>query len=165
MQIVGDHLTTAAVGQKSDLTSADLFARSAFNRYYYGTFLASRQLIRDTTGAIHLAHKAIPDYLRGSFQQTMRKQIEAQHRADILSNGSSSQLLSRLKTNVSGLAGLLTEAYSVRLLADYRPEVLVTVVQNTFRLGPSTLSTAAQWIQRAGIHCKNLRSIWVTLGN
>ena len=165
MQIVGDHLSQAAINHKANPPEEDLFARSAFNRYYYGAFLVSRQFLKDTTGVTGLPHKSIPDYLTTTFQNQLKRQLKDGERSGLMSKSNYSRLLDGLKKNVHLLTDLLSEAYRVRVLADYEPEVRVKPENQTYRLGTATLSRANGWEGRAHLHCKNLRSIWSELGN
>ncbi len=77
MQVVGKHLSEFALSIRGTSPDDGLFARSAFNRYYYATFLASRRLLIETTGTVGLPHKALPEYLIGQFQKTVIKQYPA----------------------------------------------------------------------------------------
>ena len=165
MQVVGDHLSAAAISHKGSQPAEDLFARSAFNRYYYGAFLVSRQFLKDTIGVTGLPHKSIPGYLTTTFQKQVKRQLKESERSGLVSKGNHSRLLNGLKKNVQLLTELLSEAYRVRVLADYEPDVPVQQENQTYRLGTATLDGANRWEGRAHLHCKNLRSIWSELGN
>lgn len=165
MQVVGEHLRDFANRNRGTDPNDRLFARSAFNRFYYATFLASRQLLVDTTGAQGLPHKALPDYLIGKFQRTLKDQIQTQFKSGLLSSGERAQMLDAVKENTLFLRELLVLAYSVRVLADYEPDVPVEIKDQTFSLGASTLPAASNWAGRARMYCKNLQRIWKDLGN
>lgn len=165
MQVVGNYLSEFALRLRGTSSDDGLFARSAFNRYYYATFLASRQLLAETTGTGGLPHKALPEYLIGAFQRTLKHQIAAGFRSGLLSKSDRSRMLGIVKQNTLLLRQLLVEAYSVRVLADYEPDVPVQVKDDTYSLGASTLSAASNWSGRAQMHCKNLHRIWKDLGN
>jgi hypothetical protein len=165
MQVVGKHLSDFASRIRGTSPDDGLFARSAFNRYYYATFLASRRLLIETTGAGGLAHKALPEYLIGQFQKTLKRQIQAGFKSGVLSPAGHARMLDALKENTLLLRDLLVLAYSVRVLADYEPDVPVEVKDETYILGASTLSAASNWASRAQMHCKNLHKIWKDLGN
>lgn len=165
MQIVGKHLSDFALSIRGRSPEDSLYARSAFNRYYYAAFLASRQLLIETTGPAGLSHKAIPDYLIGHFRRVLKRQIQAEFKSGVLSPGESARMLEMLKQNTLLLRELLVLAYSVRVLADYEPNVPVEIKDDTFSLGAATLSAAGNWANRARMHCKTLQKLWKDLGN
>jgi hypothetical protein len=165
MQVVGDHLSAFAISIRGNDPADGLFARSAFNRYYYATFLKSRQLIIDTNGPKALNHSALPDYLDGHFKKTLVQQIRAGFRSRLLSSADRSRLLHDLRRNTLLLRQLLMTAYRIRVLADYEPDFPLDTKNNTYTLGSATLSEAGKWAGHAEIYCRNLHSIWKDLGN
>jgi hypothetical protein len=165
MQVVGNHLSAFASSIRGTSSDDRLFARSAFNRYYYAAFLASRRLLTETTKTASLPHKALPEYLTGQFQNIVKRQIQAALRSGVLSYADRARMLNTLKYNTLLLRELLMLAYSVRVLADYEPDVPVEIKHDTYSLGASTLSAASNWVNRAQLHCKNLHKIWKDLGN
>lgn len=71
MKIVGEKLSDWAVAEKDD-GHVDLFGRSAFNRYYYSTFLITRELLRSLDPKWGTAaHKNIPEILRDSLKKKL----------------------------------------------------------------------------------------------
>jgi|SRR5215469_5569361 len=165
MQVVGKHLSDFAMRIRGTSPDDCLFARSAFNRYYYATFLASRQLLMETTGTEGLPHKALPEYLVGQFQKILKRKIQGGFKSGVLSSSDRARMLTALKQNTALLHQLLVTAYGVRVLADYEPDVPVEVKNDTYVLGAETLTTASNWAGRAQMHCKNLHKIWKNLGN
>lgn len=165
MQVVGQHLSDIAMSIRGNSPDDTLFARTAFNRFYYATFLASRKLLIDTMGTGGLPHKALPEYITGQFRKTVKRQIELGFRSGVLSNTVRARMLSALKENTLLLRELLVLAYGVRVLADYEPDTPVGITGDTYSLGASTLSAASKWTSRAQMHCKNLHKIWKDLGN
>jgi hypothetical protein len=165
MQVVGKLLTDHALLLRGESPDDVLFVRSAFNRYYYATFLRSRALVQETTGTHSLPHKALPEYLTGQFRKIIKRQIQESFKSGVLNNANRARLLSALNENTMLLSGLLSEAYSVRVLADYEPDVAVEVKADTYSLGAATLSSAGNWANRAQMHCKNLHKVWKDLGN
>lgn len=165
MQVVGDHLSDFALSIRGMNPNDGLFARSAFNRFYYAAFLASRQLLVETTGSGAMSHKALPNYLVTTFRQILKRRIQLLFQKNLLSNSARAAMLTALRDNTALLHDLLERAYSVRVLADYAPETPVEIKDATFSLGASTLAEASNWAGRAQMHCKNLRKIWGDLGN
>lgn len=165
MQVVGNYLSNFAMSIRGTSPDDGLFARSAFNRYYYATFLASRQLLIETTGTEGLPHKALPEYLIGQFHKVLKRQIQVGFKSGVISNSDRARMLTTLRHNTQLLSDLLVTAYAVRVLADYQPDFPVEVKGDTYSLGTSTLSTASNWAARAQMHCKNLHKIWKDLGN
>lgn len=165
MQVVGKHLSDFAWRIRGRSPDDDLFARSAFNRYYYATFLASRRLLIETTGTKDLPHKSVPEYLTGGFRKTVKRRIQAAFKSGVLSHADRSGMLDTLRHNTLLLRELLMQAYGVRVLADYQPDIPVEIRDDTYLLGTSTLSAASNWAGRAAMHCKNLHRLWKDLGN
>jgi hypothetical protein len=165
MQVVGAHLAEVALSIQGRTPDDDLYARSAFNRYYYASFLASRKLIAETMGTKNLPHAAIPAHLKGEFRKTFRRQIQSRFKSGALSVSHHSRMLTDLSQNTQLLGKLLEDAYSVRVLADYEPDVPVEIKDNTFRLGISTLASAGHWAGTTEMYCRNLRQIWKDLGH
>ena len=165
MQVVGQFLSDFAMDNRETNPQVSLFARSAFNRYYYAIFLTTRRLIVETTGVSKLPHKDLPNYLIGPFRKTIKQKIKTAVRSGMLSHAYSASQLDALKQNTHLLSQILVTAYSVRVLADYEPDVAVEFKDQTYKLGASTLSEATNWASRAQIHCKSLYKVWRNLGN
>lgn len=130
-------------------TDADSYARSAFNRYYYATFLCVRQTL------VHIDkkydapnHKGIPDLLKGPIQKRIKS---IQKKADRL--GDTSLVNDCRKANSQNLefAEILEKAYAIRVVADYTPETAVDFRSNRFTLSGVAVTEAHDWVAKAKI--------------
>ena len=72
MELVGRHLEEQAERRASMPVEFDLFGRSAFNRYYYATFLLARAMMRNFNPNWQGPHKGFPDELIGSTGKVLR---------------------------------------------------------------------------------------------
>ncbi|MHB1079738.1 MAG: hypothetical protein ACYC67_10055 [Prosthecobacter sp.] len=164
MKIVGDHLAAQAA-VRSDPTEFDLFCRSAFNRYYYASFLAVRNVLKtlDSSWATP-THKDIPEMLTGAVLKRMRAQIQKATRNELISRGEGSQMNQTATTAASDLANLLTAARETRRLADYEPETKVQRIDSQIKLGQATLELASKWENRVSAQSKTILKIYAQLG-
>ena len=78
---VAEHLSRQAKSsyKKGDsaYAMADAFGRSAFNRYYYASFLNVRDLVSTLDGRwARISHKGIPDLLRGAVTSMIADELK-----------------------------------------------------------------------------------------
>lgn len=164
LKVVGDQLATWAIAQADD-RKQDVFGRSAFNRYYYSAFLITRQMLGQFEGSWKgTAHKEIPNLLRTKVKKKVESTLRRNVRSGLISEGDKGRLLDQLKPSLSELSGLLSEAYDIRLIADYEPEVLVTVANKLISLRSCKLTSANRWPLRAEACCKVIRKVWKDSG-
>ena len=158
MQEVGHHLQVHA-NTLPTCTVRDAFARSAYNRYYYGCFLLLRSELEQMNSKWRKAnHKDYPSILENSIKKELTTELKkAQKRNDIdLVNK-----IRRAKHALSELAKLMTQAYAVRLVADYQPQVEVNFVNaDRFSLSNIDITTAHNWQPNVSTLIRNLRIAW-----
>ena len=165
MKEVGQQLEVWAIDQ-SEIRMVDLFGRSAFNRYYYAAFLVTRDML----GELHsnwkgTQHNNIPELLEGALKKPVLTQLNKNVRKEIITQGDRSRLQQELNKATTGLANLLKEAYHIRVIADYEPEIPVEITKNkVISLSGVKLSTANRWAGQAQSHCKTIRRIWQEVG-
>ncbi|MTI99752.1 MAG: hypothetical protein FH752_14145 [Marinobacter adhaerens] len=164
MKIVGEKLESWALGQK-DEAEKDLFGRSAFNRYYYAVFLSTRVMLGEFKASWRgTMHASIPDLLRTSVRKEVAKTSKAAARKGLISEAESSQIIQQHNVSVRALAGLLEDAYQVRIIADYEPEIVVHQERDVLSLDSHKLTSAKTWPDRAESYCKSIRKVWKELG-
>lgn len=164
MQAVGDHLANFAKAA-SDAATWDLFGRSAFNRYYYGAFLAVRTLLRTLNEKWDTpSHAEIPDLLRGPVFDAIKKKTKEQVRAGLLDRSAESQIRTKVRTATIELAELLENARSVRTIADYEPETKIERTGTVLSLLGTKLDTAKAWQRRIEIHIHSIVGTYGHLG-
>jgi hypothetical protein len=137
-----DHAFTVHDGREKDL-----FGRSAFNRYYYSAFLVVKSGLSSDFPSLPSAHKAIPQYLRATVADEMKKSAR---RATKISDSEGLHLFETAKSAAFDLASLLEAGYSTRVVADYHPESAVAFAgSRSFALNEVSVEVAQSWPSRA----------------
>lgn len=151
MLSVAHHLQVEAVKLViASKTDADLYARSAFNRYYYATFLCVRQTLVnvDKKYESSLNHKGIPELLRG----TIQKRIKAiQRKASKLGDAQLVKDCLQASSQNLTFAEILEKAYAIRVVADYTPETAVDFRSDRFSLSGVAVTEAHEWLAKANL--------------
>ncbi len=142
MQKVGHHLQVEA--KKKAGTERDLFARSAYNRYYYAVFLAVRSmLVKLNANWDRPTHKGCPTLLKTTITKKFRT---AKSRAR---KNSDSVLISKLESGIHAaaeLANVMERAYAARIVADYEPSEAVNFTSaERFSLKSIEITEAHEW--------------------
>jgi hypothetical protein len=164
MKVVGDKLREWAIYEHSE-TKADAFGRSAFNRYYYASFLITREMLKKLNPQWASApHSNIPGILNKSIIDRVRRQIKQIERKKLSDGRDSSKQRYYINTAVAGLSGLLSSAFSVRVTADYEPECRVVKVGHLLTLNDQSLEAAKSWPDKAEAFCKVILKVWRQLG-
>lgn len=165
MQRVGEHLKSHALTLRGKAPDDDLFARSAFNRFYYAAFLVCREMVKNTIGKSGLRHEAFPEYLTGSFRRAISLRIKQAYSKGAITDAEREKMTYLLNVNTAGLSNMLREGFGVRVIADYKPEVQVVLMESSFELSSCTSGRANYWVREAEMYCKNLKKLWHKLGN
>ncbi len=164
MKVVGQELERWALGQ-TNADDKDLFARSAFNRYYYAVFLITREMIGEfEAGWRRTNHAGMPDLLRGAVKRKVETALKDAVRGGLMSQGDSLKIKAKNAVAINALAVLLQEAYHVRVVADYEPEIVVQQKHNVISLDTHKLASAKTWPDRAASYCKCIRKVWEEVG-
>jgi hypothetical protein len=164
MKIVGEQLEVFAKNC-SIPTEQDLFCRSAFNRFYYSAFLITRETLGDLKQSWKKQkHKSIPELLVKGVRDPVSTELDKLVKKNVITEGERSRILTSLKNATSDLSNLLKEGYDVRCIADYEPEVLISIQQRNFLLNNYNLSSAKLWPGRASANCKVIRKAWEDCG-
>lgn len=164
MKRVADRLSQIA-HDASGSDEINVFGRSSYNRYYYAIFLLVRaKLSQKNTDWGRVAHKSVPDILRGPVLTEIRRSASAQRKSGLLTAGEASQIQDRANYAISDLADLLEEAYQVRCDADYEHDFLVEKSNGTLVMRGRKLSAAASWPRRVEANLGVVVGIWRDLG-
>lgn len=164
MKYVGSELERLALSD-TDPNHSDLLGRSAFNRYYYAAFLATRETLGHMQSNWKgTAHAEIPNLLEKGLRKPARAALRQQVKSELLDKGDESRLLADLNATAGELAQLLRLAYDARILADYEPEIKTTRNGNVIYLKSHKLTTASQWPNQANTYCARLKRIWKEIG-
>ncbi len=147
MWIVGNSLIDLAAA--SDSAKADLYGRSALNRYYYAAFLEARRLVvRVNPAWAKPAHSDLPQILTGKFFKVLDSHLGQLLIGGEITDEDRLKRTSNVQTAIQELADLLTMAREVRRLADYEPETLMLAKDGELSLGGTTLRAAKGWDKR-----------------
>ena len=157
MQEVGHHLQVQANTLANTLR--DAFARSAYNRYYYGCFLLLRSELEQMNSKWRSArHKDYPTILKNSIKKELTKEQKKARRRndhDLVNK------IIRAKHALAEIAELMTQAYAVRIVADYEPQVEVKFISaDRFSLIEIDITTAHNWQPKVKTLMKSLRTAW-----
>jgi len=164
MKIVGEKLEDWAL-KEPDIAVKDKFGRSAFNRFYYATFLATRAML----GALDKkwlepSHGEIPNLLEGKVKKSATQVLKSSLKNSLITHKEHSALLSGLNHATSDLANLMREAYDIRRIADYEPEMKIKQNQKVISLHTCKLTTACTWPDRANRYCSIIQKVWKETG-
>ncbi len=145
MHTVGRHLESEAI--KKNIENADALARSAFNRYYYSTFLTARELLSTKYPKVEeIGHKAYSEIFSQKIPKELKKHIKTAQTTD-------PPLVVTLQKAVSAaydLSEIMKKAYGVRIVADYNPNTKVEfTIPDKFKLNGVSISDAHSWQTKA----------------
>lgn len=164
MKVVGEQLQKWAQ-EKSELSEKDVFGRSAFNRYYYATFLITRETLGDLNPSwLCEKHKNIQNTLVTTVRKPVISELKKLVRQGIINPGEGSVAENNLKIATTELSNLLNQAYDLRCIADYEPEIHVSIDKKKLLLRNYKLNTASGWPGRASAYCKTIRKVWEEAG-
>lgn len=158
MEIVGLHLQNIASNRPNPV-ERDLFGRSAFNRYYYATYLNVKEFLGSLRGEWgRISHDAVPDLLMGAVKKVLQNGRERAKRA---SDKDTVELCSRAIHAVHELSKMMTEGYASRVAADYNPEVKIDFSDAyDFTLNFVRVKEAAGWPNKARAFLQTINSAW-----
>lgn len=164
MELVADTLTTRALAA-ANLSEANLFGRSAFNRYYYGVYLAVREMLRVGHPEIYqVKHKELPDQLVGKVRSRIVDEAKRQVKKKVLSDSEAERLIHKSTVALQDLAEILRDGFRIRVIADYDPEVEATVENGHIVLDDRTSDAARNWGVRASRSIGQVQKVWRQLG-
>lgn len=159
MQNVAHHLQQEAIRiLHAAADEADLYARSAFNRYYYATFLSVRETLSDVecSAAGQLKHSSIPEFLRGAIHRRISK---IQKKAKKLGDTELERACYRARLENRKFAETLEKAYATRVVADYKPDTLVSFGSMRFALAGVSVNEAHGWDERAKLWSRLVKGV------
>lgn len=159
MEVVACYLQDEAVRRRPN-AEADQFARSAFNRYYYATFLEVKAKLGTLRPewANHMQHATMPDLLRGTVKSVLAAGRRQATRAD---DHKVAQMCQEACRAAVDLADMLDEGRATRVTADYHPDIAVDFIQSPdFELNKVGVKRARHWPQRAKVHLNSIGNAW-----
>jgi len=157
MHEVGHHLQIEAI--KKDGPEKDLFARSAYNRYYYSIFLIAREMLLTLNPDYRqLAHQDYPAILSGSIVKSFKKD------RSIAQKNNDYNLFNKIESAISAsknFSELMHRAYATRVVADYQPHEKINFTDNErFYLNGMSITEAHNWLSRATLWRDTIIDAW-----
>lgn len=141
-----------------DAEERDSFGRSAYNRFYYCSYLEVRGFLSEIEkGWGDAKHSAIPDILHANFEKKFKSEIKKAQR------NSDKELVSILSNALEAtkfLKSLLEDGYASRVVADYKPEIKVIFYSNNFSLNAVDVEMAKQWPVKTQTLVGVIKSAW-----
>lgn len=164
MQRVGDKLREIALTEISE-PSADVFGRSAFNRYYYSSYLSTREMLGLINSSWKYSpHKTIPSILTGSLFKLIKNALKHQVRNGLISDAEAKRWKYEALSSISAMSSVLASSYSTRLDADYYPEKKIRKERNNIYLGNQSIESARRWTEHVLAHRKVITNVCRQLG-
>jgi hypothetical protein len=163
MYRVGDRLVAIAINA-TNKEEADLFGRSAINRYYYACFLVAREAVLHIRPTLEIKHSQLPTNLKGAVADTVRKVIARLERQMLISSTDAYSYKVTLHLAVSSLAQTLESAYKLRVTADYEPEKKAICDNGIVLLDDTTSTKAKDWHREAATAVGRMMKLWRDLG-
>ena len=157
MQVVGLYLQKEAVKDLGN--EKDLFARSAYNRYYYSAFLTTRSLFANLNPDwATLPHKSYPEVLNGKI---VKRLSEAKSRARKNDDHELVSILDAAIRAAKALASLMEKANGVRVVADYHPAEQVEFKDTQrFSLKQIDITEAHGWLDQVVYWNSAIANAW-----
>ncbi|MFZ6861379.1 hypothetical protein ACO0K7_01955 [Undibacterium sp. Ji67W] len=159
LEIVARHLQEQAEA-RANSSEGDLFGRSAFNRYYYATYLEVRyglgKLQDEWSG--DMPHATIPQVLRGQVVKALKNGYSLANKNN---DREAMSLCSDGITAAKNLAELMEKGRGIRVAADYHPEITVDFKSHVdFKLNTVEVSDARSWPARARGFVSAITQAW-----
>ncbi len=160
MQIVADHLVEKA-WSVSKSSERNLFARSAFNRYYYATFLTVRSTLAEIDPRWdEPTHASVPKILRETVVERFNRRVKKRH----VNRNEAEKIKAKGCTAAKAIADLLETGNATRKIADYEPDQLIKFQNEAAYLNGVTSGAARQWCIDAQTRCRVLLDAAKQLG-
>ncbi len=127
MQQVAHHLQIQAHGLVGP--ERDAFARSAYNRYYYGCFLSLRTTFAEMNPQwTKNPHKSYPELLNGAISRKLKQE---RTRASKSGDTDLVRIIDAALRGIPEISKIMTEANAARVVADYEPSIAVDFTRHS----------------------------------
>lgn len=150
LHLVGTTLSAKAKEASGDI--ADAFGRSAFNRYYYATYLAVRDLLIKFDSSWDVSHADAPTLVENTLPTLVRREAKRLQKSSVLTHADEQRICSGVASAGAAIAEVLRVAYKVRVISDYRPEEQVAFDKSTFHLDDHSEGEARAWLNAVEMH-------------
>jgi len=151
-ETVANHLQEKAIQLRNKSDLADAFGRSAFNRYYYSTFLRTREMLR----ALELTkdekiHGKYPSILENDVIKLLEKALDLHKKME---DEKGAELFNEAIRQCKDLSELIKKAQGVRNISDYELSTKIEFSnENSFELNGVSIMQAKNWPVKAENVC------------
>jgi hypothetical protein len=160
MQVVGHHLQTFVQKtiDKSEL-DRDLFARSAYNRYYYACVFIIREALTEIDNVWkRTPHKSYSEIFNGTITKRLKKE---KMRAKKIEDTDLEKRIDEALRSIHEIVKIIEISQSIRGVADYEPNVKISFDnQNRFSLNEIDITKAHHWEPHLRILLVKLMTVW-----
>ena len=157
MHTVGHHLQIKAMATAGP--DRDAYARSAFNRYYYGAFLTIRSMLREMDSKwSRMPHADYPNILSGRITKELGTALR---RARKTGDKTFVRQIEHAKRSTAELKKVISTVGTLRVVADYCPEEAVDFTRSSrFALRSVEVTEAHNWQPNADLLCRVILQAW-----
>ena len=158
LEQVAHHLQLEANRRRAN-ADGDLFARTAYNRYYYAVFLCARNLLTTlNTDWSNMAHASYPGVLKGAVKDDIDR---GKQKAKKIKDYDLTNLCSRATNALFELAEIMSKGNATRIVADYHPEIQIDFLSSArFQLNNIDITEAHQWPDKARLLISIIQEAW-----
>lgn len=162
MKIVAEHLQQQAFSRPAP--ERDFFGRSAFNRYYYATYL----LVKNTLSNLKkewssdLPHAQTAEILRGKITRNLK---EGRKVASKIGDKELIDTCSRAISAAEDLAKIMEQGRAIRVVADYEPSKKIHFFDNDFSLNEVSVQEAQRWPHKANALLLSIEDAWMNVND
>ena len=162
MEVVAQHLQHEATIRISEPSERDLFGRSAFNRYYYATFLITRSMFSNlNVDWTEVPHATYPELLQGKIRKRL---VDGRRKANKVGDYELAKACNQAISAVRSLSEIMQLGFATRVTADYNPEIPVIFLKTSgFKLNSVLISDAHQWPSRARVLTATIEDAWIQI--
>lgn len=163
MESVARHLVAEAWNREG--IDFDLFARTAFNRYYYACYRLARRMLAEIYPDDPVPpHKALPEKIENTLYKFLRDAATKAARTGAITESEAMKIKHSVREATNDLSNVLRAGYAVRCIADYELDEAVVKQNGKIVLYSTSLASASNWFDRANRFCGTLISEWHALG-
>ena len=147
----------------SNAAQREAFARSAYNRYYYGVYFNIRCLFRILEKSFKKSwadsgHASYSDILKNKIINLLKKE---KNKANKFGDYNLEKKISTAIASCYELFEILNSARASREIADYRPKIRVEFLNSGgFSINEITDDKAFEWNEKAISCCKIIFEAW-----
>lgn len=164
MQVVGKFLQLEGTNRTKKLSScedADLFLRSAYNRYYYSMqSLAVKEVRFWVEPSTQIKHKNLPELFRTKVAKVIKNEVASANR---IGDYKFVNLLKAAERAALDLSQMIELGYKIRCIADYKLDISVDLSKNSVALGGTNIQQAFEWTEKSSKLIETIKNVRLTL--